>query len=199
MDKTPLNRCNSLFRFPYKSILQPLWVRTAQDTRIYDWDLHKSVTHNEWEKALCAGSMAPTSLLLASYLFSKHIVLMLPEAECPGVQGWPKESQNRAGTISSSREKSLTVPSFHLEYEIFPAGLVQAAPSGTHPCSSLAGEDLVFCLTHRSLLNLGPPQSDKSLHWHLPVLSIFPKSVGLLWPAATFLPPKWSGPISQYL
>lgn len=165
MDKTPLNRCNSLFRFPYKSILQPLWVHTAQDTRIYDWDLHKSVTRNEWEKALCAGSMAPTSLLLASYLFSKRIVLMLPEAaECPGVQGWPKESQNRAETIPSSREKSLTVPSFHLEYEIFPAGLVQAAPSGTHPCSSLAGEDLVSCLTHRSLLNLGPPQSDKSLH-----------------------------------
>lgn len=188
-DKTPLNRCNSLFRFPCKSILQPPWVHAAQDTRIYDWDLSKSVTPNEWEKALCAGSVTPTSLLLVSYLSFQTVL-------CWCCQRQQRVQVSRTGPNSPRIEqelylhpekKCLNSPRFLPGAWDFPTGLLQAAPSGMQLSNSLAEEDLTFCLACRNSLDPGLPRSDKFLRWHLLTESIFPRSAGLLWPASMFL------------
>lgn len=121
-DKTPLNRCNSLFRFPCKSVLQPPWVHTAQDTRIYDWDLSKSVTPNELGRTF-AGSTNPSSLLLVSYLSS-------PSVLCSCCHRHQRDQVSRHGPNSprieqelflhtGGRGESLDSSNFHPELIIF--------------------------------------------------------------------------------
>lgn len=140
------------------------------------------------ERALYAGSMTPTSLLLGSYLSFQSIL-------CCCCQRQQRVQVSRTGPNSPRiqpelflrQEKTLTLPGFHLEHEIFPTGFLQATPLGMPLSDSLAGGDLASCLAHRNLLDPGLPRSDKSLRWHLLMESIFPRSVGLLWPPSMFL------------
>lgn len=73
-------------------------------------------------------------------LFSKCIVLMLPEAEGPGVQEWSTQSRNREATIPAPRK--LTVPGFHLEHEIFPLVSDKLHHWEYTSLDCVAGEDL---------------------------------------------------------
>lgn len=104
---------------------------------------------------------------------------------CPGpAQIVPKQSRNYSWI---QEKKALAVPGFHLEHEIFP--LVSYKPHHGEYISPnrRAGEDPTSRLAHRNLLDPGLHQSDMSLSWHLLTESIFPRSVGLLWPASMFL------------